>query len=171
METRNNELIARLQKISNELNEVIEFLKAHEEWQTNQSILKESENIQSEQTTSKLQEVDLELEVTEMIRELSVPDHFQGYNYLRYAIIQAYYNPSKMHITKDIYPEVAKKFHTTPTRAERSIRHAIEKSFNNSTPDVLETYFSNSVSLDKGKPTNAMFINTLADMLKLKYPL
>ena len=29
-------------------------------------------------------------------------------------------------VTKVLYPEVAKRYHTTPSRVERAIRHAIE---------------------------------------------
>ena len=71
-------------------------------------------------------------------------------------------------ITKELYPELAKKFDTTVSRVERAIRHAIEVSWNRGSWDLMEDIFGHSVDIDKAKPTNSEFIVTIADKLRLE---
>ena len=69
----------------------------------------------------------LESQVTAIIHEVGVPAHIKGYQYLREAIIIAVNDMDVINaVTKVLYPEVAKRFGTTPSRVERAIRHAIE---------------------------------------------
>ena len=72
-------------------------------------------------------------------------------------------------ITKELYPEVAKKYDTTVSRVERAIRHAIEVSWNRGSWDLMEDIFGHSIDIDKAKPTNSEFIVTIADKLKLEF--
>ena len=71
-------------------------------------------------------------------------------------------------ITKILYPTVAKKFKTTPSRVERAIRHAIEVAWDRGDVDTLQEYFGFTVSGTKGKPTNSEFISMVADRLRLE---
>ncbi len=65
--------------------------------------------------------------VTNVIHEVGVPAHIKGYQYLREAIIMVVNNIDIINqITKQLYPQIAEKYHTTPSRVERAIRHAIE---------------------------------------------
>lgn len=69
----------------------------------------------------------LEAEVTAILHEVGIPAHIKGYQYVREAIILTVQNIEYISaVTKVLYPEVAKRFHTTASRVERSIRHAIE---------------------------------------------
>ena len=69
----------------------------------------------------------LESVVTDVIHEIGVPAHIKGYQYLREAIMLAIDDMDVINsVTKVLYPEVARKFNTTPSRVERAIRHAIE---------------------------------------------
>ena len=62
-----------------------------------------------------------------MIHEIGVPAHIKGYQYLREAIMMSVEDPAMISsITKILYPTIAKRFQTTPSRVERAIRHAIE---------------------------------------------
>ena len=72
-------------------------------------------------------------------------------------------------VTKVLYPEVAQTFHTTPSRVERAIRHAIELAWERGDLDILQKYFGYTVSNSKGKPTNSEFIAMIADRLRLRY--
>ena len=72
-------------------------------------------------------------------------------------------------VTKLLYPAVAKKFATTPSRVERAIRHAIEIAWDRGDVDVLNSFFGYTVNTGKGKPTNSEFIALLADKISLKY--
>ena len=113
--------------------------------------------------------VDLEEAVTEIIHEIGVPAHIKGYQYLREAIILTINDMDIINaVTKMLYPAVAKKFGTTPSRVERAIRHAIEVAWDRGDIEVLQKFFGYTVSNIKGKPTNSEFIAMIADCLSLR---
>ncbi len=112
---------------------------------------------------------DLESMVTDVIHEIGVPAHSKGYQYLREAIILTINDMEMINaVTKVLYPEVAKKFDTTPSRVERAIRHAIEVAWDRGDIEILQKYFGYTVSNIKGKPTNSESIAMIADNLTLK---
>ena len=114
-------------------------------------------------------EPDLETVVTEIIHEIGIPAHIKGYQYLREAIIRTVEDMDIINaVTKVLYPEVAKKFGTTPSRVERAIRHAIEVAWDRGDVEVLQRFFGYTVSGIKGKPTNSEFIAMIADRLYLQ---
>lgn len=111
----------------------------------------------------------LEALVTNVIHEVGVPAHIKGYQYLREAIIMVVSDIDIINqITKQLYPDIATKYHTTPSRVERAIRHAIEVAWGRGKQDVVERIFGYTVSADKGKPTNSEFIAMIADKLRLE---
>ena len=102
---------------------------------------------------------DLEKDVTDMIHELGVPAHIKGYQYLREAIMMAVEDMDMLNsITKVLYPTIAKKFQTTPSRVERAIRHAIEVAWSRGRMETLDALFGYTINTGKGKPTNSEFI-------------
>ncbi|WP_251316293.1 sporulation transcription factor Spo0A [Flintibacter muris] len=114
------------------------------------------------------QNASLESQVTAIIHEVGVPAHIKGYQYLREAIIIAVNDMDVINaVTKVLYPEVAKRFNTTPSRVERAIRHAIEVAWDRGDLETLQKYFGYTVSNAKGKPTNSEFIAMIADRLQL----
>ena len=115
------------------------------------------------------QDMDLEAVVTDIIHEIGVPAHIKGYQYLREAIILTINDMDMINaVTKVLYPEVAKRFSTTPSRVERAIRHAIEVAWDRGDVEVLQKFFGYTVSGIKGKPTNSEFIAMIADCLSLR---
>ena len=72
-------------------------------------------------------------------------------------------------VTKELYPSIAKKFNTTPSRVERAIRHAIEVAWRRGNMETLEHVFGNTISANRGKPTNSEFIALIADKIRLDY--
>lgn len=111
----------------------------------------------------------LECTVTEIIREIGIPAHIKGYQYLREAILSVLDNMNIINaVTKELYPKVAKQFQTSPSRVERAIRHAIEVAWDRGDVDVLQQYFGYTVSKIKGKPTNSEFIAMIADKLNIE---
>lgn len=112
----------------------------------------------------------LQKSITTILHELGVPSHIKGYQYIREGITLVYENPELVGgITKELYPEIARKYETTVSRVERAIRHAIEVSWNRGDWDLMEEIFGHSVDIDKAKPTNSEFIVTVADKLRLEY--
>ncbi len=113
-------------------------------------------------------EPSLEAVVTDIIHEIGVPAHIKGYQYLREAIILTVNDMEVINaVTKVLYPAVAKKFATTPSRVERAIRHAIEVAWDRGDLETLQKFFGYTVSNIKGKPTNSEFIAMIADSLTL----
>ncbi len=111
----------------------------------------------------------LEVRVTNMIHDVGVPAHIKGYQYIREAILMAIEDQESINsITKVLYPNLAKKFKTTPSRVERAIRHAIEVAWNRGQIEVHDKIFGYTVNSNKGKPTNSEFIAMIADRLKLE---
>ena len=111
----------------------------------------------------------LQKSITSTLHELGVPSHIKGYQYIREGITLVYENPELVGgITKELYPEIAKKYETTVSRVERAIRHAIEVSWNRGNWQLMEEIFGHSVDIDKAKPTNSEFIVTVADKLRLE---
>lgn len=124
--------------------------------------------------TAKKEEIiiehDLEQDVTDMIHEIGVPAHIKGYQYLREAIMMAVEDMEMLNsITKILYPTIAKKFQTTPSRVERAIRHAIEVAWSRGKMETLDALFGYTVNHGKGKPTNSEFIALIADRIRLQY--
>ena len=112
---------------------------------------------------------DLEVMISEVLHQIGVPAHIKGYQYLRYSIILCTNDSSMLgSITKILYPTVAKKFSTTPSRVERAVRHAIEVAWDRGDVDVLMSYFGYTIQSDRGKPTNSEFIAMISDKLRLE---
>ena len=113
---------------------------------------------------------DLEQDVTDMIHEIGVPAHIKGYQYLREAIMMSVEDPAMISsITKILYPSIAKRFQTTPSRVERAIRHAIEVAWSRGRMETLDALFGYTIDTGKGKPTNSEFIALIADRIRLSY--
>ena len=114
-------------------------------------------------------EENLEALVTNIIHEVGVPAHIKGYQYLREAIIMVVNDIDVINqITKSLYPKIAYKFNTTPSRVERAIRHAIEVAWGRGDQKIVENIFGYTISAAKGKPTNSEFIAMIADKLRLE---
>lgn len=111
----------------------------------------------------------LEAKITNIIHEIGVPAHIKGYLYLREAISMVVENIELLSaVTKELYPNIAKQFNTTPSRVERAIRHAIEVAWSRGKVDTINNLFGYTVNTDKGKPTNSEFIAMVADKLRLE---
>jgi len=111
----------------------------------------------------------LEEEVTDIMHEVGIPAHIKGYQYLRDAIIMVVNEIELINsITKQLYPNIAKEYNTTPSRVERAIRHAIEVAWSRGQVEALDSLFGYTISVGKGKPTNSEFIAMVADKLRLQ---
>ncbi|HSW10610.1 MAG TPA: sporulation transcription factor Spo0A [Bacillota bacterium] len=111
----------------------------------------------------------LDMEVTSIIHEIGIPAHIKGYMYLREAILMVVDRIDLLGaVTKELYPTIAVKFKTTPSRVERAIRHAIEVAWGRGNLEVINGLFGYTVKVDRGKPTNSEFIAMVADKLRME---
>ncbi len=118
----------------------------------------------------KKQKKNIDASITAVIHEIGVPAHIKGYLYLREAITMVFNDIELLgSITKVLYPEIARKYNTTPSRVERAIRHAIEVAWSRGNMDSIAALFGYTVSVSKAKPTNSEFIAMVADKLRIEY--
>ncbi|MFL0375360.1 sporulation transcription factor Spo0A [Paenibacillus amylolyticus] len=112
----------------------------------------------------------LDASITSIIHEIGVPAPIKGYQYLREAITMVYNNIEILGaITKTLYPAIAEKFKTTPSRVERAIRHAIEVAWTRGNIDSISHLFGYTINISKSKPTNSEFIAMVADKLRIEH--
>lgn len=111
---------------------------------------------------------EIDVVISDIMRQIGVPAHIKGYQYLRTAIKLSVSDSEMLgSVTKLLYPTVAKMYNTTASRVERAIRHAIEVAWDRGDVDVLSSYFGYTIQSQRGKPTNSEFIAMIADKLKL----
>ncbi len=123
-----------------------------------------------QEASERIEEHDLEKDVTDIIHEIGVPAHIKGYQYLREAIMISVNDVEMLNsITKILYPTIAKKYQTTPSRVERAIRHAIEVAWSRGKMETLDAMFGYTINTGKGKPTNSEFVALIADKIRLQY--
>jgi len=119
--------------------------------------------------SQKNREVNLETKITGILHDIGVPAHIRGYHYMREAIMMAVDDLDILnYITKELYPTIARKCNTTPSRVERAIRHAIEVAWSRGKVEIIDSLFGYTINNHKGKPTNSEFIALIADRLRLE---
>lgn len=112
----------------------------------------------------------VDVQITQIIHEIGVPAHIKGYHYLREAIGIVYEDVEILgSITKVLYPRIAERYKTTPSRVERAIRHSIEVAWGRGNMDAIRKVFGYTVSASKTKPTNSEFIAMIADKLRMEH--
>ena len=110
---------------------------------------------------------DPEYQIRQILLELGTPDHLVGHPYVVEAVLMAVENRYYINnITFGLYPQIAAKFDTTASRVERGIRHLIEVTWTRGDMDILCRYFGNTVSPDRGKPTNGEFLARLTNVVQ-----
>lgn len=109
-----------------------------------------------------------DIRIASIMHELGIPAHIKGYRYLKEAIVMVIDKVELLsRITKELYPSIAVKYETTPSRVERAIRHAIEVAWDRGNIDYIQKVFGHTISQEKGKPTNSEFIAMVSDKLRL----
>ena len=68
-------------------------------------------------------------------------------------------------ITKELYPSVAEKYGTSPSKVERAIRHAIEVAWARGRIENLNSIFGVNFYVRGDKPTNGELIALIADRI------
>ena len=114
-------------------------------------------------------EKSLDERISNIFVSVGIPAHIRGYQFLREGIKLAVENPPIINaITKSLYPSIAERFDTTPSKVERAIRHAIEVAWNRGKIENINSVFGVKVYNSSEKPTNGEFIALLADKMLLE---
>lgn len=115
----------------------------------------------------KSEPMDAEAVIRDILLDLGAPDSLNGHAYTVESILMCLLEPKLVHCTiKGLYPMVADKFGTTVSRVERSIRHMIEVMWERADYEVLVRYFGNTISADRGRPTNSEFIGRITNVVR-----
>lgn len=113
--------------------------------------------------------ISVEEKISEIFISIGIPPHIKGYGYLREGIKTTVENPKIINsVTKQLYPSIAEKFETTPSKVERAIRHAIEVAWNRGRIEAINAIFGARIYLGSEKPTNSEFIALVADKIMLE---
>lgn len=111
----------------------------------------------------------LDEKISNIFITLGIPPHIMGYAYAREGVKLVYADPSIINrVTKDLYPRIAEKFHTSSSKVERAIRHAIDVAWNRGRVDAIWSVFGVKVYIGSQRPTNSEFIALVADKLKFE---
>ncbi len=95
-----------------------------------------------------------------------IPPHIKGYQFLKEAVKQSVHTPSMVNnITKQLYPAIADKFNTSPSKVERAIRHAIEVAWSRGKIENINAMYGIKVFSKEEKPTNGELIALVSDKL------
>ncbi len=118
-------------------------------------------------TVLPLREENLELIISNLFHELGIPAHISGFQFLRDAVVLAVYDREMIrNITKVMYPTIAKKNMTTPSRVERAIRHAIDTAWERGNMSRINELFGFTVKEETAKPSNREFIAMISDKIR-----
>lgn len=109
---------------------------------------------------------EIEERISSIFLTVGIPAHIKGYQFLREAIKLSISHPEIINsITKELYPAIAEKFETSPSKVERAIRHAIEVAWNRGKIENINNIFGIKVYDNNEKPTNSEFIALISDKM------
>ena len=117
---------------------------------------------------ARIEDIELEKYITEIMLDIGIPAHLKGYHYLRDAIMLSGRDMEVVSsVTKLLYPTIAKHFKTTTQKVERAIRNAIEVSWVRGNITTFEKMFGYSAASGRTRPTNSEYIARIADKVRL----
>ena len=104
--------------------------------------------------------------IESLVRRLGICSVYRGYYYLVYAVelvllVVAYL----LFMTKRLYPDIGKHFHTSASNVERSIRTIVTICWNEGNRNLLDRIAGYQLLR---KPTTGEFISILAFYLKVQ---
>lgn len=116
----------------------------------------------------RLMEESPEQAVAEMLLSMGIPVHLRGYRFLLHSALMALEKPECLaSITHVLYPAVACCFDTTASRVERSIRHAINMTWERGGAAAFERTLNRRAFSENDKPTNCELIALLCERVRL----
>lgn len=107
----------------------------------------------------------METEICLVLREMGMLPMFTGYKYLVEAVmLEIECEGSVVHITKNIYPELAKRHNASTWMIETDIRNMISRCWKKARPEMVEKYFPGMYGCRR--PTNTQFVEHIANYVR-----
>lgn len=104
-----------------------------------------------------------------VLHQLGIGKSYSGYDYILHAIDLIMHNENVLNsVTKILYIDVAKEYHTSQTCVERNIRKVIEVIWNHADNNVsmIQKIFGDKYL--SHKPSNKEFLELLYEYIKLE---
>ena len=103
-----------------------------------------------------------------VLMKLAIPTNYDGFEYLRVAILFRYENPMST-MVNDIYPEIRAMYgrHITNEQIDTAIRGAIQAAWRRTDIHIWKLFFPTILSARIKRPTNTEFIDELARIVEL----
>ena len=107
-----------------------------------------------------------EYELKKILIHMGITPNYRGYDYIVLAIELVFENPARLqYVTKELYPEIAKQYHTDWRAVEHSIRITILRSWE-SDPTRFEKFLG---MRNKEKPSAGKFLAALYAYLLIEF--
>lgn len=112
---------------------------------------------------------EMEEKLSNIFMTAGIPVHVKGFRFLKEAVKQSVEQPSMINnITKTLYPAIAKKYESTPSKVERAIRHAIGVAWSKGKIENINKIFGVQLYGHDDKPTNGELIALVADKIMIE---
>ena len=103
-------------------------------------------------------------DIQQLLLQIGFPQHVYGYNYTLYALELILLDPDMLHnMTKELYPEIAKHFNSTPVDVLHAMRTAIYITWLYGDYQTINSVFGKSI---KGLPSNTQLLAGLYYYIK-----
>ena len=108
--------------------------------------------------------------VSRFLQRVGVPVHLSGFYLLKQSIrmILSAARPTEIRVTRDLYAALSETLHIPPSGVEHAIRHAIGAAWLRADVELLESVFGYTVSSERAMPSNAAFLFTAAERIRLE---
>ncbi len=108
-------------------------------------------------------------EVTNALINFGVMPKLQGFRYLREGICRNLKDgDATKGITKNLYPDLGKVFHTNAKCIERGMRNALDTAWDHITPEARNACFGELTEHLPKRPSNSQFIALITEYIHMK---
>ncbi len=120
---------------------------------------------------SKYSEIEVDRILTHILLNFEIPAKNQGFFFIKECVKIAYFNPlSRFNLNESILKIVAKKYNSTSSRIDRSIRHAISMMSAQNNLNSFKNIFCIKNNFSIIHPSVGEFISLLAESINFINP-
>ncbi len=110
--------------------------------------------------------IDSSVYISRVLSHFEIPVHTKGFHYIKEALALVDEDLTYLNkVTTSLYPTIAKKYDSSPTRVERAIRNTIELAVDNCNQPLYEKHFGLNFTEGYIKITNGDFISVLTRLV------
>lgn len=168
------EMRANMERIEKKLDMLLSILEGKD---VSKVVTKPATSSATKPATSTKQKEKVQETIASYLHGIGMPAHLDGYKFISRSLELLMDDPSLIkNVTKILYVQIAKEFNIAssgskperaPNRVERSIRTAIEITWQRGDKQFINKIFGNSIKPNSGKPTNLEFIAMIAERIRM----